>query len=255
MGYELRALVASTELIAMTAARIDAPSAPLSQGLALLPVTDDVLDGLGRVDERPFGEAFWFLSGGIASLGALASRSGPVAYLEADFAGGAGLQAAVVWAGGDVVLGPVTIPVSPLPAQPDWPVNQALRRLGASGTDEFAAIGLDRHRHTRDWADAPADEPVLEVFWRPGCPFCSRLRRGMDNRGIPATWRDIWSDDEAREIVRRANNGNETVPTVRLGTTTMTNPRSDEVADLLADRTGWTPPAKPKGLLERLRGR
>ena len=95
-------------------------------------------------------------------------------------------------------------------------------------------------------------EPVLEVFWRPGCPFCSRLRRGMDRRGVPAVWRDIWSDDDAREVVRAANGGNETVPTVRLGEAVLVNPRSDEVADLLSARTGWTPPPPRRGLLQRL---
>lgn len=73
----------------------------------------------------------------------------------------------------------------------------------------------------------------LEVFWRPGCPFCMRLRVDLRMRGIDATWRNIWQDDEARAIVALANDGNETVPTVRLGETTLTNPSGRQVAELI----------------------
>ncbi|PZS36587.1 MAG: hypothetical protein DLM58_01510 [Pseudonocardiales bacterium] len=51
-----------------------------------------------------------------------------------------------------------------------------------------------------------------EVFWRPGCPCCSKLRREVNRRRVSATRRNIWDDAQAREIVRSANSGNETVP-------------------------------------------
>lgn len=71
--------------------------------------------------------------------------------------------------------------------------------------------------------------PVTEVFWRPGCPFCLKLRVGLRLRGVRATWRNIYSDPEAAEIVRAHNGGNETVPTVRIGTTVLTNPSAATV--------------------------
>ena len=72
----------------------------------------------------------------------------------------------------------------------------------------------------------------VEVFWRPGCPFCAALRTSLRLRRVRATWRNIWDDDEARAIVTAANGGNETVPTVRVGTVTLTNPSGREVSRL-----------------------
>lgn len=80
-----------------------------------------------------------------------------------------------------------------------------------------------------------AQGPALEVFWRPGCPYCSRLRRELSRRHVPATWRNIWDDPAARDIVRWLNSGNETVPTARIGATDLTNPSWSQLAPLLGD--------------------
>jgi mycoredoxin len=74
--------------------------------------------------------------------------------------------------------------------------------------------------------------PEIEVFWRPGCPFCAALRTSLRLRRVRATWRNIHDDEEARDIVRAANGGNETVPTVRIGTVVLTNPGGREVSRL-----------------------
>ena len=81
---------------------------------------------------------------------------------------------------------------------------------------------------------------TVEVFWRPGCPYCASLRADLARRGIDATWRNIWQDDQARAQVRAANGGNETVPTVRVGTEVLTNPSGVRVAQL-AGRSGDGP--------------
>lgn len=70
----------------------------------------------------------------------------------------------------------------------------------------------------------------VEVYWRPGCPYCSSLRRALARRGVAASWRNIWDDEEARELVRTANDGAETVPTVRVGSRMLSNPRAVDVA-------------------------
>ena len=75
---------------------------------------------------------------------------------------------------------------------------------------------------------------TLDIYWRPGCGFCASLRVDLDRRGIEATWHDIWSDDGARQFVRDANRGNETVPTVAFGDRVLTNPSGAEVAALLS---------------------
>ncbi len=85
---------------------------------------------------------------------------------------------------------------------------------------------------------------TVEVYWRPGCPYCRRLRGDLRRRGIEARWRNIWTDAAARELVREANHGDETVPTVRLGKRVMTNPSGAEVAAALP---GYGAPAPPAG--------
>lgn len=71
----------------------------------------------------------------------------------------------------------------------------------------------------------------IEVLWRPGCPYCSRLRRGLRRAGVTTVERDIWSDPDAAARVRAATGGDETVPTVLIGGRALVNP---SVPDVLA---------------------
>jgi len=64
----------------------------------------------------------------------------------------------------------------------------------------------------------------IEVLWRPGCPFCSRLRRGLARAGIATVEHDIWADPEAAARVREVTGGDETVPTVLVGSRALVNP-------------------------------
>lgn len=74
--------------------------------------------------------------------------SGPgaaVAYVEAEFFGGAGGQAAAVWEAGALVLGPLVDEAA---------INRALARIGVARSgfdDEFAVLQLHRCRMTDDW--------------------------------------------------------------------------------------------------------
>lgn len=85
----------------------------------------------------------------------------------------------------------------------------------------------------------------VEVFWRPGCPYCSSLRRDLDRRGVQAIWRNIWQDEQARAQVRAVNDGNETVPTVRVGDEVLTNPSGARVAELSGVTGAAEPAATP----------
>ncbi|MGW1177317.1 glutaredoxin domain-containing protein [Kitasatospora sp. NPDC002543] len=62
------------------------------------------------------------------------------------------------------------------------------------------------------------------VYWRPGCAYCLRLRVRLGRRARQLHWVDIWSDPEAAAVVRAANDGNETVPTVVANGRPHTNP-------------------------------
>ncbi len=52
------------------------------------------------------------------------------------------------------------------------------------------------------------------IYWRPGCPFCLRLRTSLARDAADFHWVDIWADPEAAASVRAVTGGDETVPTV-----------------------------------------
>ena len=87
--------------------------------------------------------------------------------------------------------------------------------------------------------------PVADVYWRPGCPYCSALRSDLSRLGVPARWHNIWEDPDAAQFVRSVNAGNETVPTVRVGSATLTNPRAVQVASLVGVTVEESPPSTP----------
>ncbi|MFE1872431.1 glutaredoxin domain-containing protein [Streptomyces sp. NPDC059496] len=62
------------------------------------------------------------------------------------------------------------------------------------------------------------------VFWRPGCKYCIRLRIRLGRSARQLHWVDIWSDPAGAAVVRAANDGNETVPTVFVAGRPHTNP-------------------------------
>lgn len=132
--------------------------APLRLGFAFLPVTKELAG-----DDKP--APFEHLERLTERLGAWAeaqSASFPVAYVETDYFGGCGWQAAVAWAGGHVVFGPVRtadLPEAgkfvPTPLL-EGAINRAVRHLGVergSVRDEFDALGLGRNRSNKEWLD------------------------------------------------------------------------------------------------------
>ncbi|TDT40646.1 glutaredoxin [Streptomyces sp. BK208] len=62
------------------------------------------------------------------------------------------------------------------------------------------------------------------VFWRPGCTYCMRLRIRLGRKARRLYWVDIWRDEAGAELVREANDGNETVPTLFVAGRPYTNP-------------------------------
>lgn len=85
---------------------------------------------------------------------------------------------------------------------------------------------------------AERPDPVLDVYWRPGCPFCFRLRQSLYAERIPVRWHNIWRDPEAAEFVRSVADGNETVPTVVLAGTAQVNPPPGELVSTLRSNHG-----------------
>ena len=69
----------------------------------------------------------------------------------------------------------------------------------------------------------------IEVAWRPGCPFCVKLRSALRVRGVNTTETNIYTDGDAAARVRAAAGGNETVPTVFIGSKALVNPSARQV--------------------------
>lgn len=101
-------------------------------------------------------------------------------------------------------------------------------------------------------ASAPG---LVTVYWRRGCPYCASLRRGLRRAGLPTSEVDIWAEPAARGFVRSVANGNETVPTVVVGSVALVNPSVRQVLDLVLTELpamAIEPPAR-RSLLGRFR--
>lgn len=92
----------------------------------------------------------------------------------------------------------------------------------------------------------------LVVYTRPGCPFCTLLRTRMRKRGLRWREENIWADPDAAALVRAAANGNETVPTVNVGTAWLVNPSLPDLLEAMAAEAPELIPPEPKGVLGRL---
>jgi glutaredoxin len=99
---------------------------------------------------------------------------------------------------------------------------------------------------------------AVHFYWRPGCGFCSMLRRGLDKAGIETVDHNIWDVPEDAATVRYFANGNETVPTVVIGDVGMVNPTTKQVANYLEQAAPHLLPegyeAPQPGLIGRLLG-
>ncbi|MEW2458907.1 hypothetical protein [Streptomyces albus] len=159
MGYELQAVIARDEVLRVASREVPGSRVVrLGQDLSLMPMTDEVFDAVtDGSDGRGLG--FWRLPGGFDTLLARWSAAGPIAYVEAEYFGGAGEQRAAVWVDGALALGPLDAPAKKQSSRSVSPICQALRRLGARrrlGEDEFEAVGLGRHRSNEDWISSSA---------------------------------------------------------------------------------------------------
>ena len=87
----------------------------------------------------------------------------------------------------------------------------------------------------RSTTDARAREAGTRpiVYWRPGCPFCLRLRASLGRDAAKLDWVDIWQDPAGAATVRAVADGNETVPTVVAGERSFVNPSPAVVRSLL----------------------
>ncbi len=74
---------------------------------------------------------------------------------------------------------------------------------------------------------------TLTLYWRPGCPYCLKLKTRLRLGGIPFDPVNIWAAQDAAAVVRSVNGGDELVPTVRIGDRYLSNPSYREVRTAL----------------------
>lgn len=86
---------------------------------------------------------------------------------------------------------------------------------------------------TRAEAGARAGRAPV-VFWKPGCSYCIRMRLSLLGRtGRRVSWVDSSVDPAAERLVRAANNGDHTTPTVVFCDEVRTNPHPSWVRSLV----------------------
>ena len=72
-------------------------------------------------------------------------------------------------------------------------------------------------------------KPVT-VYWRPMCGYCEQLKAVLADRGVDYAAVAIWADRSKADVERRANGGDEVVPTVQVGDDVfLVNPSLEEV--------------------------
>lgn len=148
MGHAISALLTRAEVSVEKAAAFGLPVIQLPQLISMLPLTPEHLDRWSEVlgisgfkSERPLLNCNVAHHIAIQLVG-----EEPFAIIETDYFGGAGDQAAVVYAGESLLMSPAVAAKRP--------INQALRLLGVSasqGQDEFDTIGLGEFRTFEDF--------------------------------------------------------------------------------------------------------
>jgi hypothetical protein len=137
-------------------AAVGARLVPVGGGLMLVPLTSPLLVHVeSQYPGRDVGPSRTcrMLTGALARFARRLSSTGPVAYIETDYFGGHGDQAATVFLRGQRVLR--------RPRAAIGPINDALALLGVATSplgDAFDTVGLGRYRQTGSWL-AEAIEP------------------------------------------------------------------------------------------------
>jgi mycoredoxin len=83
-----------------------------------------------------------------------------------------------------------------------------------------------------------SESTPVTLYWRPGCPYCWRLRTTLKRAGVPVDEINIWEDPAGAAFVRSVTGGDETVPTVRIGTRSLVNPSPRHLLEMIRESSG-----------------
>jgi hypothetical protein len=169
MGHKIEALISLRVTFLANAQR--QPSqwlVELPQGFAMTLCAQPFLEWLTAFDYRgelPEPNVFQCLTPAVAGFASEVSRCSSVAYIETEYFGGIGGQAAIVYSGGRIGLAATSksprrgdISRSIRLEMRDYPINRALAYLGVEQTspiDLFDSLGLGTFRTNEDWLSPP----------------------------------------------------------------------------------------------------
>jgi hypothetical protein len=149
MGHHITAVIGRPDTVGAVADAAGCP--PLTRlpgGWEIVPLGHEQLDALSGADFEICAEGFTHLSTALEQTLAEASRAGVLIYLETEYFGGVGVQAAALFRDRRIIWRRSESSSHRSPKD-DSPINSGLRELGveaAGGLDEFDTIGLSEFR-------------------------------------------------------------------------------------------------------------
>ena len=161
MGHHINAVIGPAEALAKIVAAAGCPApTELPFDLAIAPLGHEQIDKLTRLEVSEVAEGFRYLSPALERVLLEAADGGTFAYVETEYFGGMGYQAAAIFSPQQSVTRLAQAETDE-PARSDSPINRALRFLGVRATpgqDEFDTLGLRRFRDLEalgldEWGD------------------------------------------------------------------------------------------------------
>ncbi len=169
IDYKIAALIGFESVLNASNHRFkELRTAPLDIGLALIPITRELLLDLANDRQMSINKRVpdcgedtpKELTPQLVSLALELSAFSPVAFCSAEYLAGAGQQTSILWQGQKVIMGPLVTtwgkfghPLNKI-RMDELAINTVLRRIGVraeKGKDEFETIGLGRKRTTEAW--------------------------------------------------------------------------------------------------------
>jgi len=146
MGYNLKAFIGQVERLEPVTTRFkNAKLIPLTEQIALIPMTDDLFNEINDYRVNNNIDGYEYLTTDIESEIIETINIGLIAYIEVEYFGGTGVQNGILWKNKKRIFehsGTKAV------------VNSILQQFGitrSKSRDEFETVGLNRHRYTEDW--------------------------------------------------------------------------------------------------------
>lgn len=145
MGYYFRGIISNHEISNLIKTKLrNVCIIHLYNNLVTIPLTDELYDEINENQGVSFSH-YEYLTDRVGLLCSDLSTICTIAYIEAEYFGGIGLQNGIVWNNEQVIYEETTS---------ENAINKSLVYLGIKkleGRDEFDTVGLGRHRFIDDW--------------------------------------------------------------------------------------------------------